>query len=244
MKKNSIVTGGINGIGSKIVSMLKKRGDNLFVFDILDDTHEKVLRVKESGINYLRVDVSDVDSIQNGFNSVFDLIKKLENKNLDLLVNNAGITRDSLGIRLKESDWDSVLDVNLKGTFFCCQAAIKKMMRQEKSYILNISSVVGISGNPGQVNYASSKAGVIALTKSLAAEYGSRNILVNAIAPGFIQTDMTDKLPEKIKENILNRISLNRFGQPADVANLIDFLSSGNADYITGQVLVLDGGLF
>ena len=244
MKLNSIVTGGINGIGSTIVATLKERGDNLFVFDVVDTDHEKVSKIKSLGINYFQVDVSNVESIQNGFNAVFDLIKNLENKNLDLLVNNAGITRDNLAIRLKEQEWDSVLDINLKGTFFCCQAAIKKMMRQEKSYIINISSVVGISGNIGQVNYASSKAGVIALTKSLAAEYGSRNILINAIAPGFIQTDMTNKLPEKIKEDILNRISLKRFGNPEDVANLISFLSSGNADYITGQVLVLDGGLF
>lgn len=244
MRLNSVVTGGINGIGSEIVSVLKKRGDKLFVFDIFDKQDKKVLKIEEQGIVYFKVDVANVDSIQKAFNAIFDLLKNYENKNLDLLVNNAGITRDSLAIRLKKSDWDSVLEVNLKGTFFCCQAAIKKMIRQEKSYIVNISSVVGISGNPGQVNYAASKAGVIALTKSLAAEYGSRNILINAIAPGFIQTDMTNKLPDKIKKTILNRISLKRFGQPRDVAKLIDFLSSGDADYITGQVLVLDGGLF
>lgn len=241
-KFNSIVTGGARGIGREIVSLLQKRGDNVFVFDIFDANSDIVNNLKN--INYLKVDISSLDSINSGFDSVFEIIKNFENKNLDLLVNNAGITRDNLAIRLKESDWDAVLDVNLKGSFFCAQQAIKKMLKQDKGYIINISSIVGITGNIGQANYAASKAGIIALTKSLAAEYGSRNILINAIAPGFIKTDLTEKLPDEIKKTILNRISLKRFGTPVDVANLILFLSGGSADYITGQIIGLDGGLF
>ena len=243
-KFNSIVTGGARGIGREIVSLLQKRGDNVFVFDVFDVSSDIVKNLTDININYLKIDISSLDSINSGFDSVFEIIKNFENKNLDLLVNNAGITRDNLAIRLKESDWDAVLDVNLKGSFFCAQQAIKKMLKQDKGYIINISSIVGITGNIGQANYAASKAGVIALTKSLAAEYGSRNILINAIAPGFIKTDLTEKLPDEIKKSILNRISLKRFGTPVDVANLILFLSGGNADYITGQVIGLDGGLF
>ncbi len=240
---NSLVTGGATGIGREIVNVLKARGDNLFVFDILEESDPNVKILLDENINYFKVDVSSVKSIDHGFKQLFERINELENKYLDLLVNNAGITRDTLAIRLKEVDWNSVIDVNLKGSFFCAQAALKKMLGQEISYIINISSIVGIHGNIGQVNYAASKAGLIAMTKSLAMEYGSKNILVNAIAPGFIKTKMTDKLSENIKEQILNRISLKRFGSSVDVANLVVFLSSGNADYITGQTLILDGGL-
>ncbi len=242
-KRTALVTGGLRGIGKAIVEKLLKRGDSLFVFDIVPIDDERVKVIQALGVKYFQVDVASLDSIKNGFNQVNKILEK-ENLNLDLLVNNAGITKDTLAIRMSENDWDSVLQVNLKGAFLCCQQAIKKMMRQKKSYIINISSIVGKTGNPGQVNYAASKAGLIALTKSLAAEYGGRNILVNAIAPGFIQTNMTNKLPEKIKEEILKRISLKRFGKPEDVANLVCFLSSGNADYITGSVIDLTGGLF
>ncbi len=241
---NSLVTGGLRGIGQSIAQTLKERGDNVFIFDVLSPDSEQVLKIKRDGFFYFKVDVSNIDSIKQGFADLFSQINLLKNKELNLLVNNAGITRDNLAIRLKESEWDAVLDVNLKGAFFCCQEAIKRMMRQKKSYIINISSIVGITGNAGQTNYAASKAGLIALSKSLAAEYGSRNVLVNAIAPGFIATDMTQKLSDDIKEKILQRISLKHFGSVQDVANLISFLSSGKADYITGQVIGLDGGLF
>ncbi len=246
-KLNSLVTGGLGGIGQTIAKTLKERGDNVFIFDILPSDCEQALQAKQDGFFYFQVDVSCVDSIKKGFSGFFNKLNNLQNKYLNLLVNNAGITRDNLAIRLKESDWDAVLDVNLKGAFFCCQEAIKNMMRQKSglvSYIINISSIVGITGNAGQVNYAASKAGLIAMTKSLSAEYGSRNILVNAIAPGFIKTDMTEKLSDNVKEKVLQRISLNRFGETQDVADLISFLSSGKADYITGQVIGLDGGLF
>ena len=144
---------------------------------------------------------------------------------------------------MHKEDWDAVQNVNLRGTFFCSQQALKKMIRQQKSYIINISSIVGLTGNPGQVNYAASKAGIIAVTKTLAREYGSRNVLINAIAPGFIQTRLTDSLSDSVKEKAKSLIALRRFGTPLDVAKLIMFLSSGDADYITGQVLCIDGGI-
>lgn len=241
---NSLVTGGVQGIGFSIVKMLVNRGDKVFVFDYISEQDKAVEELVNLGCKYFQVDVSSVESIKNGF---AQLLKKLEtegNKDLNVLVNNAGITRDAIAIRMSEQDWDSVIDVNLKGTFFCSQFALKKMIRAQKSYIVNMSSIVGFHGNAGQVNYAASKAGVIALTKSLAQEYASRNVIINAIAPGFIQTRMTDKLSDSAKQVILDRIVLNRFGQPNDVAELVNFLTSGKADYITGQVIELTGGMF
>lgn len=225
----SVVTGGLGGIGAAIVKTLLNRGDTVIVFDILPKEE-----VKLQNIIYLQTDVSSIDSIKSSFS-------KLDR--IDLLVNNAGITRDGLAIRLDEASWDAVLDVNLKGLFFCSQQALKKMIRQNSGCIINISSIVGITGNPGQANYAASKAGVIALTKTLAQEYGSRNITVNAIAPGFIETEMTEKLSDEIKNNVLQRTSLKRFGKVEEVAALVEFLSSKNANYITGQVISIDGGL-
>ena len=192
----------------------------------------------KQNLTYIQTDISSVDSIKNAFKIIFS-----KTNSIDLLVNNAGIARDNIALRIKESDWNSVLDVNLKGAFFCAQQALTKMIRQKKSYIINMSSVVGLTGNPGQVNYAASKAGVIAMTKTLAREYASRNVLVNAIAPGFIVTRLTDKLPDAIKEQAKNLIPLKRFGIPDDIAELVLFLSSGNADYITGQVIKVDGGM-
>jgi 3-oxoacyl-[acyl-carrier protein] reductase len=237
---NALVTGGLQGIGRTIVKKLLARGDTVFVFDIVSSEDQKVKELQQKGVTYFSVDVSNVNSIEYGFTQLYAF---LNGQNLDILVNNAGITRDTLALRLKESDWDMVLDVNLKGTCFCCKYAIKRMMRQKKSYIINMSSIVGRTGNIGQVNYAASKAGIISLTKSLSAEYGSRNILINAIAPGFIQTDMTIQLSDTVKEEILRRISLKRFGMPDDVANVVVFLTSGNADYITGAVIDLNGGM-
>lgn len=232
---NSLVTGGANGIGKTIAEKLRKRGDNVFIFDCLPEDDEKVKDIK----NYICVDISNVESIKKGFEKLFSLTSRI-----DILVNNAGITRDNIAIRMKEKDWDDVLSVNLKGTFFCSQKAIASMMKQGKGYIVNISSIVGIHGNPGQVNYSASKAGVIAITKTLAKEYASRNIIVNSIAPGFIKTAMTEKLSDKIKSHALSLIPLKRFGETEDIANLLLFLTSGNADYITGQVITVDGGMF
>ncbi|MCK4651035.1 3-oxoacyl-ACP reductase FabG [Candidatus Babeliales bacterium] len=241
LHKNVLITGGLQGIGKAIALTLKKRGDCVFVFDHVAKEDKRVEELKNFGIYYFLVDISDTKSIDHGFFQLFDILK---NDSLDILVNNAGITRDSLAIRMDEKNWDDVFDVNLKGAFFCCKFAIKRMMRQSKSYIINISSIVGKTGNVGQINYAASKAGLISITKTLAAEYGKRNILVNAIAPGFIQTDMTKKLDENIKNAILQRISLKRFGEPNEVAYLVEFLTGGKADYITGSVIDLNGGLF
>lgn len=258
MKLNSLVTGGAQGIGLAIAKTLFARGDNVFVFDYISPDDERAQAIKSQGISYIQVDVSSVDSIKNGFEKLFYSPLALRDRDsdrlegsprrgdgpsLDILVNNAGITRDALALRLSEQDWDAVLQVNLKGSFFCAQQALKRMIKQEKSYIINMASVVGLHGNPGQINYAASKAGVIAMTKTLAKEYAARNVLVNAIAPGFIQTKMTEKISEKFQTQILDKIPLKRFGQPQDVANLVSFLTSGNADYLTGQVICLDGGM-
>lgn len=241
--KNSLITGGVGDIGSAIVEKLYSRGDKIFVFDYLEESNDRVLNlIQKFNINYIKVDLSNFDSIKSGFTTLFNFLDN-NNLTLDILINNAGINKDNLAIRLSQTDWQSVLDVNLSGAFYCCQHAIKRMIRQNKSYIINISSIVGITGNIGQVNYAASKAGLINLTQSLAGEYGSRNILINSIAPGFICTQMTNKLSENIKSNILNRISLKRFGQPEDVASLVNFLTSGQADYITGSCIKIDGCL-
>lgn len=240
---NSLVTGGVQGIGFAIVRNLLERGDKLFVFDYLAPDNQAVQDLTRLGCKYFQVDVSSVESIKDGFSQLLKELTLSENKDLNVLVNNAGVTRDTLAIRMSEQDWDIVLDVNLKGTFFCSQQAIKYMMKQSKSYIVNISSIVGIHGNIGQTNYAASKAGIIALTKSLAQEYASRNIMINAIAPGFIQTKMTDNLSDAAKQAVFDHISLKRFGQPSDVAELVYFLTSGKADYITGQVIELTGGM-
>ncbi|MFH1643671.1 MAG: 3-oxoacyl-ACP reductase FabG [bacterium] len=240
---NSVVTGGCGGIGKSIVEKLISRGDNVFILDCLNSDSETVKYFKSKNVYYFQVDLASVESIKNVFANIFEIINS-KNESLNLLVNAAGVAKDNLAIRMTESEWDSVLDVNLKGTFFCCQQAIKHMMKNKKGYIINFSSVVADSGNPGQINYAASKSGIIALTKTLAQEYGARNILINAIAPGFIDAGMTKNLSEKIKEFALGRISLKRFGTPDDIANLVDFLSSGKADYITGQVININGGMF
>jgi len=228
--KNVLVTGGAQGIGKAIVDKLRLRGDRVFVFDILPSDDE----------NYVQTDVSSFDSIKKSFEKLFDI---LGDEPLDVLVNNAGITRDMLALRMSIDQWDDVLSVNLSGAFFCAQQALKKMIKQKKSYIINMASVVGVVGNPGQINYAASKAGLIAVTKTLAKEYAGRNILVNAIAPGFIQTEMTKKLSEKNKTEALYHIPLKRLGAPEDVANLVCFLTSELADYLTGQVIHVDGGM-
>ena len=244
---NALVTGGVQGIGRAIVDTLRSkssfmlRGGNVFVFDCLPPDDERVVSlVNREGLSYIQVDVSSVDSIRAGFEKLFDL---LGDKPLDILVNNAGIARDTLALRMSEDKWDSVMQVNLRGAFFCAQYALKRMIKQKKSYIINMSSVVGVVGNPGQVNYAASKAGLISITKTLAKEYASRNVIINAIAPGFIDTSLTQKLSDGVKAKALERIPLRRFGKPQDVANLISFLTSGYADYITGQVICVDGGM-
>jgi len=235
-----IVTGGASGIGKEIALGFAKEFAKVVIFDI---NQESILNTIKEIENYteglgLKVDVSNFVEVEENVNKVIDKFSRV-----DILINNAGITKDNLILRLSESDWDKVLDINLKGAFICSKVASKYMLKQRWGKIINISSVIGIVGNAGQVNYSASKAGLIGLTKSLAKELGSRNIMVNAVAPGYIKTPMTEKLPENIKNEMLERISLKRFGEPKDVANVVLFLASQEADYITSQVIVVDGGL-
>ena len=238
---NAIVTGAARGIGKAIALRLAKSGMNVVVSDILGEEAEKTAReVERLGVRALaaRSDVAKPADAE-------ELIKRTvaELGSVDVLVNNAGITRDNLSIRMAESDWDLVLGVNLKGTFLCAQAAAKEMMRKRFGRIVNLASVSGILGTAGQANYAASKAGVIALTKSMARELGARNITVNAVAPGFILTEMTEKLPDSVKEAYTAQIALKRAGSPEDVAEAVHFLVSPAAQYITGIVLNVSGGL-
>jgi 3-oxoacyl-[acyl-carrier protein] reductase len=234
----SIVTGGARGIGRSIAAQLQQRGDTVVVFDCLQEQDDAVAALRAAGFMYLQVDVSAASSVAAAFAA-------LDAQGLQprVLVNNAGITRDGLVLRMSEADWQLPFDVNVKGAFLCSQQALKRMIKLPKSYVINISSVVALSGNQGQANYAASKAALEAFTKSLALEYASRHVLVNAIAPGFIQTAMTDALPESVKHKALELIPLRRVGQPEDVAHLVAFLTSGQADYITRQVLVVSGGM-
>ncbi len=240
--KVCIVTGASRGIGKAIAIKFAKEGAKVVINYRSDDNgamETKAEIEKNGGVAKLhKGDVSD-------FNVAEDLIKfcKDEFGKIDVLVNNAGITRDTLIMRMKEEDFDSVINVNLKGTFNCSKHASNVMLRQKFGKIINISSVIGLVGNAGQVNYAASKAGVIGMTKSLAKELGSRGIRVNAIAPGFIETDMTDVLSEEVKKNILSLVPLNKMGSTDDVSNLAVFLASDLSDYITGQVITVDGGM-
>ena len=240
--KSAIITGASRGIGKAIAIKFAKEGANIVIN--YRNNEEEALKVKEEleqlGVKTLivKADISDLKQAEN-------LIKqaKKEFGQVDILINNAGITKDNLIIRMKESEFDQVIKINLKGAFNCLKAVTPIMLRQRSGKIVNMSSVVGVIGNPGQVNYCASKAGLIGMTKSLAREIGVRGINVNAIAPGFIDTDMTRVLTEEQKKNILSQIPLNKFGNIEDIANTALFLASENSNYITGQVIHIDGGM-
>jgi 3-oxoacyl-[acyl-carrier protein] reductase len=239
--KNAIVTGSARGIGRGIAEKLASSGLNVVVSDILEEAaQETANQLQALGVKSLaiRTDVSNVEDVEK-------LVKTTvaEWGSVDILVNNAGVTRDNLSIRLSEQDWDTVLRINLKGTFLCSQAAAKEMMKNRFGRIVNIASVIGLMGNAGQANYAASKGGVIALTKSMARELAKRNITVNAVAPGFILTEMTEKLSDKVREEYVANIPLRRAGTPQDIAEAVHFLVSPAASYITGVVLNVSGGL-
>ena len=240
--KVAIVTGGTRGIGRAIALKLADNGANIVINYRNSDKEAEELKaiLEEKGVKVLTVkcDISNFEDSKNLMDKCKEVFRKI-----DILVNNAGITKDTLIMRMKEEDFDSVIDVNLKGTFNCAKHASAIMLKQRFGKIINMTSVVGIAGNAGQVNYAASKAGVIGLTKSLAKELGSRGITVNAVAPGFINTDMTASLSEKVKEEASKNIPLKRLGDPEDVANLVGFLASDAANYITGQVINVDGGM-
>jgi 3-oxoacyl-[acyl-carrier protein] reductase len=237
----ALVTGAGRGIGRAIAISLARQGADVIVSDIIAETAESVANEIESLGKRFLATVCDVSRFEDCHNLI-DAGMKAFGK-IDILVNNAGITRDNLVMRMSEDEWDSVLTVNLKSVFNCCKAASRIMLKQKNGRIINISSVVGVIGNAGQANYSASKAGVIGLTKTLAREFASRGITVNAVAPGFIKTAMTDALKDEAREALLKMIPLGRMGEPEDVANAVVFLASPFASYITGQVLLVDGGM-
>ncbi|HNY28228.1 MAG TPA: 3-oxoacyl-[acyl-carrier-protein] reductase [Candidatus Sumerlaeota bacterium] len=239
--KNAIVTGSGQGIGRAIALRLAENGANVVISDVVEATALKVVEeIRAMGRQSTAVvcDVSKLDQCENLIEKSLEAFPTI-----DILVNNAGITRDNLLMRMKEADWDLVIAINLKGTFNCCKSVVRQMMKQRSGRIINIASVVGLMGNAGQVNYSASKAGVIGITKTLAKEFGSRGINVNAIAPGFIQTAMTDALSAEAKTELERYIPFQKLGTADDVANAALFLASPLSSYITGEVIRVDGGM-
>lgn len=240
--KVALVTGGAQGIGRAIALALAREGAKVVLSDInLEKAQETGREIESLGREALAVG-GNVASAKDAENMVNQTLERFGR--LDILVNNAGITRDQLLLRMKEEDWDLVLAVNLKGTYNCTKAAIRHLVKQKGGKIVNIASVVGEMGNAGQANYSASKAGVIGFTKSIAREYAVRNVQVNAVAPGFIDTAMTQAVPEKDREFLIKQIPMQRLGTPEDVAEAVLFLVSSSADYITGHVLDVNGGMY
>ncbi|WP_246940036.1 3-oxoacyl-[acyl-carrier-protein] reductase [Bacillus pinisoli] len=240
--KVALVTGASRGIGRAIAIELASKGANVAVNYAGSEAkaNEVVDAIKALGREAIAIqaDVSNGEAVTNMIKEVIGSFGSL-----DILVNNAGITRDNLLMRMKDEEWDAVINTNLKGVYQCTKGVTRQMMKQRSGKIINIASIVGVSGNPGQANYVAAKAGVIGLTKTVAKELSSRNINVNAIAPGFISTDMTDELPEDVKNEMLKQIPLARFGEPEDIAKVVSFLASEDSKYMTGQTLHVDGGM-
>lgn len=242
--KTAIITGGNGGIGKGIAVLFVQQGCNVAIFGTNQQKGEqtiaelKELLSPEQQVKFFQVDVADTQSVD-------EIIKKVieDFSQIDILINNAGITRDNLLMRISEEDWDAVLNTNLKSIYNTCKAVVRPMLKAKRGKIINISSVVGLIGNAGQANYAASKAGMIGFSKSLAKEIAPRNICVNCIAPGFIDTAMTDKLNDTQKQSLSSQIPMQRFGTTSDIANAALFLSSDLSDYITGQVITVDGGM-
>ena len=240
--KVALVTGAAQGIGKAIALLLARNGADLVVSDInlekAQETAREIQAIERKALA-VKVDVANLEDVERMVQAVLEQFHQV-----DILVNNAGIARDKLILRMTEEDWDVVLDVNLKGTFNCTKAVIRHMLKQKSGKIVNIASVVGEMGNAGQANYSASKAGVIGFTKTIAREFAQRGINVNAIAPGYIETPMTDALPEKVKEELKRMIPLERLGRPEDIAEAVLFLVSASSNYITGQVLNVNGGFY
>lgn len=240
IKKIALVTGASRGIGRSIATTLAQSGITVVGTATSESGAEAItVYLKEFGGRGIALNVNDKDNIDA-------VVKDIASKEGDLtiLINNAGITKDGLLMRMKEEDWDSVLDTNLKSVFLLVKAAIRGMTKAKFGRIINVASVVGFMGNPGQVNYSAAKGGMIAMTKSLAKEFGSRNVTANCVAPGFIQTDMTDKLPEDVRDSYIKNIPLGRFGQVEDIANAVKYLASDEAGYVTGSTIHVNGGLY
>ena len=237
--KNIIVTGATGGIGNSIIEKLYESGANVLASGTKVEKLEE-LKKKYNNLKILKFDISKIDKIET---FIEDSSKEIGD-NLDCIINNAGITQDNLAIRMTIDEWRRVIDVNLTSTFLMCKFAIKKMLKNKKGKIVNISSVVGHTGNLGQSNYTASKAGIVAMSKSLAIEYAKKNININCISPGFIKTAMTDKIDEKFKDIIISKIPAARLGEPEDVANAVLFLASNQSDYINGETLHVNGGMY
>lgn len=240
--KNAFITGAAQGIGKSIAIGMAREGANVAIADVnLESAEDTAKEIKEIGVKSMaiKLDVSSQEDVINAFSTFTG-----EFGPVDILINNAGITRDTLLMRMKEEDWDAVININLKGTFLCSREAVKLMAKQRQGKIVSISSVVAFMGNPGQANYSSSKAGLIGLTKTIAKEYAGRGIRANAVAPGFIQTAMTEALSDKVKDEMRKAIPLGTFGTAEDVTNAVIFLSSSESDYISGQVIHVNGGMY
>ncbi len=236
---NVVLTGATGGIGNSILEKLIEAGANV----VATGTNEEKLNAIKNKYQTVKVekfDISEHEKIENFISKISD---ELENK-IDILINNAGVTSDNLSIRMKEEEWKKVIDINLTSTFLLSKNVIKKMLKKKKGKIINITSVVGHTGNIGQANYTASKAGLVAMSKSFALEYGKKNININCVSPGFITTEMTNKIDENYKETLKSKIPMDRFGDPKDVANTVLFLCSSLSDYITGETIHVNGGMY